>query len=186
MRLWEILVVAVGLAMDAFAVSVGKGLATKRLGLRHPLLAGAWFGAFQLLMPLVGAFLGSRFRRYIDSFDHWVAFLLLAAIGGKMVWEALHEGEGAADDAWGVQAMLVLAVATSVDAMAAGLSFAFLDVSLFTPCLLIGAVTFALSAGGVVLGRRFGDRLGGKAEAVGGVLLVLIGMKILAEHSGLI
>ncbi len=236
----ELLLIGVGLSMDAFAVAVCKGLAMKRVNYRHALVIALMFGGFQALMPLVGWALGTQFEQYITPVDHWIAFVLLAFIGGKMLWEALHgeagagdgaaaEGEagaeaagtssggtvgagteaagtsgagaavaGATGDFGAAQAtgeakerldmreLVLMAIATSIDALAVGITFAFLQVDIVPAVALIGATTFVLSLGGVVLGNQFGARFEKPASVVGGVVLILIGLKILLEHLGVI
>lgn len=183
MSLWELFVIAVGLSMDAFAVSVCKGLSVGRARAGHCLTAGGYFGGFQMLMPLLGYLLGVRFQSLIASVDHWVAFVLLAAIGVNMIREARGEEENL-DSSFGMSAMLPLAVATSIDALAVGVTFAFLQVQIVPAVLFIGVTTFALSAAGVGIGARFGNRFGSKAELTGGIILILMGTKILLDHLG--
>ena len=185
MRLGELLLIAVGLSMDAFAVSVCKGLSVRRLSLRHALLAGLWFGGFQFLMPVLGWLVGYRFEALIASVDHWIAFVLLGLIGANMIKESFAEGEKLDDD-FGVRPMLLLAVATSIDALAVGVTFAFLEVRILPAASLIGVTTFVLSAAGIWIGHVFGKRFKAKAERLGGVILILIGLKILLEHLGII
>lgn len=182
----ELFILAVGLSMDAFAVSVCKGLAMKKVTLRKACLVGAWFGGFQALMPAIGCFLGTSFASYITRYDHWVAFVLLALIGANMIREALSRDEEKADDDLSVKAMLVLAVATSIDALAVGITFAFLEVNLLWAVLFIGAITFTLSAVGVKVGNVFGEKYKSRAELAGGAILVLLGVKILLEHLNLL
>lgn len=232
----ELLLIGVGLSMDAFAVAVCKGLAMKRVNYRHALVIALMFGGFQALMPLVGWALGTQFEQYITPVDHWIAFALLAFIGGKMLWEALHGeaetgdgaaaeeeagteavgtssggtvgagaeaagmsvvgatgGSGAARQATGeakerldMRELVLMAIATSIDALAVGITFAFLQVDIVPAVALIGATTFVLSLGGVVLGNQFGARFEKPASVVGGVVLILIGLKILLEHLGII
>lgn len=183
----ELLLTAVALAMDAFAVSMCKGLGMRRRSVKNTLIIGAFFGAFQALMPLAGFLLGTQFARYITRFDHWLVFVLLAFIGGKMVYDAVR-GEDEADcengDRLDFAQLVVMAFATSVDALAVGISFAFLQVAILPSILCIGLVTFALSVVGVAIGRRFGARWRKKAAVFGGVVLMLIGLKILLEHLG--
>ena len=186
MDLFELLLIAVGLSMDAFAVSVCKGLSVQRLRPRHYLLTGAWFGGFQALMPSAGYLLGSAFEQYIVSFDHWIAFALLSLIGGNMIKESLSGEEEEADASFAVRTMFLLAVATSIDALAVGVTFAFLRVSILPAVTLIGVCTFLISAAGVKVGNVFGARYKSKAELAGGTVLVLIGLKILLEHLGLL
>lgn len=187
MSISELLLIAVGLSMDVFAVSICKGLATKKVGVKHMLIVGLWFGGFQALMPLIGYFLGSTFEEYITRFDHWVAFVLLALIGGNMIREALSGEEEKANDSLGVREMLTLAVATSIDALAVGVTFALLPgVNIAAAVSFIGVITFVISAAGIKVGNAFGSKCKSKAELAGGVILVLIGLKILLEHLGVI
>ena len=179
----ELLLIAVGLSMDAFAVSICKGLSVQRLRWSHALTAGAWFGAFQALMPLAGWLLGTRFEGIITSVDHWVAFVLLVLIGGNMVKESRGACE-ALDASFAVRAMLPLAVATSIDALAVGVTFAFLGVDILPAVCFIGCTTFVLSAVGVKAGSVFGARFQSRAELFGGVVLIAMGVKILLEHLG--
>lgn len=183
MNWFDLFVIAVGLSMDAFAVSVCKGLAVPRVGKRHVMTVGIYFGGFQALMPLIGYLLGRQFESMITSVDHWIAFVLLAVIGGNMAREALGGGEEEEPDgSFDFRTMLPLAVATSIDALAVGVTFAFLNVSIIPAVLLIGATTFALSAGGLQVGNVFGTRYKSKAELVGGIILICLGGKILVEH----
>ena len=183
----EILLIAIALSMDAFAVSVCKGLSVPKLLPRHALTVGLYFGGFQALMPLIGYFLGSTFEEYITRFDHWVAFVLLALIGGNMIREALSGEEEKANDLLGVREMLTLAVATSIDALAVGVTFALLPgVNIAAAVSFIGVITFVISAAGIKVGNAFGTKCKSKAELAGGVILILIGLKILLEHLGVI
>lgn len=189
MSFMELVLIAVGLSMDAFAVAICKGLSVQKLGWKHYLTVGAWFGGFQALMPTLGYLLGTTFERYITSVDHWVAFVLLCLIGGSMLKEGLakeeEEKEERAD--FDFKSMLLLAVATSIDALAVGITFALLpDVNIFSAVGLIGTITFCLSAVGLKVGNIFGLKYKSKAEVVGGVILILIGVKILLEHLGVI
>ena len=187
MDILELLLIAAGLSMDAFAVSICKGLSVQRLKPRHYLLTGAWFGGFQALMPSIGFLLGSAFDQYISAFDHWIAFVLLAFIGGNMVRESLSGDEECHDDSFGLRTMFLLAVATSIDALAVGVTFALLpDVHILSAVSLIGAATFLLSALGLKVGNVFGLRYKARAELAGGVILVLMGLKILLEHLGIL
>lgn len=186
MNLAELFIIAVGLSMDAFAVSVCKGLSVPKMKVSHALICGAYFGGFQALMPSLGYLLGSQFEAMITQIDHWVAFVLLGIIGVNMIKEAREEDEECLDCSFGFGAMLPLAVATSIDALAVGVTFAFLRVDIFWAVLFIGSVTFILSAIGVKVGNVFGTRYKSKAELVGGVILVLMGVKILLEHLGLL
>ena len=181
----ELLLIAVGLSMDAFAVSVCKGLSVRKLSVKHALLAGLYFGGFQFLMPVLGWLLGYRFEALITSVDHWIAFVLLALIGGNMVRESFTDAEKLDDD-FSFRAMLPLAVATSIDALAVGVTFAFLEVRILPAAGLIGVTTFLLSALGICIGHVFGMRWKAWAERIGGIILVLIGLKILLEHLGIL
>lgn len=173
---------AVGLAMDAFAVSICKGLAQQKLSLKHMLIAGLWFGGFQALMPTLGYFLGSQFRDKITAIDHWIAFILLGFIGVNMMRESLDKGDVCPVGGMGVKEMFPLAVATSIDALAVGITFAFLKVNILVAAGLIGIVTFVISGIGVRVGNIFGSRYKSRAELAGGIILVLMGLKILLEH----
>ena len=173
---------AVGLAMDAFAVSICKGLAQQKLSLKHMLIAGLWFGGFQALMPTLGYFLGSQFRDKITAIDHWIAFILLGLIGVNMIRESLDKGDVCPVGGMGVKEMFPLAVATSIDALAVGITFAFLKVNILVAAGLIGIVTFVISGIGVRVGNIFGSRYKSRAELAGGIILVLLGLKILLEH----
>lgn len=186
MGLAELIVLAVALSMDAFAVAVCKGLALDKVNWRRAAIVGLWFGGFQAGMPLLGWLLGYQFQSYITSVDHWIAFGLLALIGGNMIRESLSKEEEAADASLAFTAMLLLAVATSIDALAVGVTFAFLRVNVWQAVLLIGVTTFLLSMAGVKIGNLFGVRYKKKAEFVGGAVLVLLGLKILLEHLGVL
>ena len=182
MQLWEIFLIAVGLSMDAFAVSVCKGLSVGRVKIAHAVIAGLYFGGFQALMPLIGYFIGGRFSALIAQFDHWVVFALLTLIGINMIREAFGDEEKT-DPSFSVKAMLPLALATSIDALAVGVSFAFMEgVFIFSAVALIGATTFILSFAGVKVGGVFGAKYRSKAELVGGIVLILMGIKILVEQ----
>ena len=178
----ELLVLALGLSMDAFAVSICKGLSAPKLQAKHCLICGVYFGGFQALMPLIGWALGIRFQSMITNIDHWIAFVLLAVIGANMIKESFSKEEECPDASFGFKTMLTLAVATSIDALAVGVTFAFLDVSIVPAVLLIGATTFVCSAVGVKIGNVFGNRFQSKAEFLGGLVLIAIGLKILIEH----
>lgn len=187
MGLLELFLLAVGLSMDAFAVAVCKGLSTRTLSVRHYLIIGAWFGGFQAIMPTLGYFLGSTFQKYIESFDHWVAFMLLCLIGGNMIRESLSKEQEETDASFGVKSMALLAVATSIDALAVGITFALIpNVNVPAAVSFIGCITFILSGVGLKVGNLFGLRYKSKAELCGGVILILIGVKILLEHLGII
>ena len=176
-----LVLLAVGLAMDAFAVSICKGMAMKTPPLRSMLVIGLWFGFFQALMPTIGFYLGGAFYDLISDFDHWIAFILLALIGINMVREGLSGEEEDSDPGVGPKLMLMLAIATSIDALAVGISLAMTEDSILCPAMTIGLMTFAISAVGVKIGSVFGDRFGSKAEIAGGTILVLIGLKLLLE-----
>ena len=182
MSLFTLLTLAVGLSMDAFAVAVCKGLAMKKISFRHMALVGLWFGGFQAMMPLIGYILGAQFAEKIQAFDHWIAFAFLTFIGASMLKEAFGKEEEEADDRLDPKTMLILAVATSIDALAVGVSLAFLQVNVVASCSFIGVVTFVISAAGVKIGHVFGLKYKAKAEMAGGVILILIGLKILIEH----
>lgn len=184
MELWELLLIGVGLSMDAFAVSICKGLTARQATLGRCLTAGAYFGGFQALMPLLGYLLGTRLEAFIVNVDHWIAFVLLGVIGFNMVREAGKEEE--VDPSFGPGAMLPLAVATSIDALAVGVTFACLRVEILPAIAIIGTTTLLLSGAGVKLGSAFGARYKAGAELAGGVVLILMGTKILLEHTGLI
>ncbi len=187
MGLWDLFILALGLSMDAFAVSICKGLGLGKIRLKHMCLAGAWFGGFQALMPLIGFYLGRFFADIITAYDHWIAFLLLAVIGGKMIWEALDsDGPEDVDAAMDPKTMFILAVATSIDALAVGVTFAFLEVDILPAVLFIGCTTFLCSAVGVKVGSVFGAKYKQKAELAGGGALILIGLKLLLEGLGIL
>lgn len=189
----ELALIAIGLSMDAFAVSVCKGLGMRTLNWRHALVIALFFGAFQGIMPVIGWALGTQFESYITSIDHWIAFGLLAFIGGKMLWDAFREdGDECVQCAEGekprldVKELVMLAVATSIDALAVGITFAFLRVDIVPAALTIALTTFVLSFIGVAAGNSFGSRFRKPATVAGGVVLVLIGVKILLEHLGIL
>lgn len=187
LSLLELFLIAVGLSMDAFAVSICKGLSTKKLTARHYLIIGLWFGGFQAIMPAIGYLLGSTFERYITAVDHWVAFVLLSLIGAGMIREALSKEEDKVNDSFAPLTMLLLALATSIDALAVGITFALLpDVNIAAAVSYIGVITCVLSAIGLKVGNVFGLRYKAKAEFVGGAILILIGLKILLEHLGIL
>lgn len=182
----DLFLIAAALSMDAFAVAICKGLSVKKAGAGHVLTVGIYFGGFQALMPLVGFLLGFKFEKFIVSVDHWIAFVLLAVIGGNMIKEALGGEDDEVNYSFSFKTMLPLAVATSIDALAVGISFAFLGVDIVTAALLIGVTTFVISGAGVVVGNIFGAKYKAKAELAGGIVLILIGLKILLEHLGII
>ena len=195
MNLLELFILSIGLAMDAFAVAICKGLSIKKLKLKQPVIVGLYFCIFQALMPLIGYLLGKQFSDKIASIDHWVAFILLSAIGGNMIWEVLKKEdesccaeETVTDDenVLNFKSMIVLAVATSIDALAVGVTFAFLKVNIIMATSAIGFITFVISMAGVYIGKLFGCRLKTKAELAGGIILVCLGTKILLEHLGIL
>lgn len=186
MGIIELILLSVGLGMDAFAVSICKGISMKKMDWKKACIIGLYFGGFQAIMPVIGYFLGSTFESLITNFDHWVAFVLLAIIGGNMIKESFSkEGENMSSDV-SFKTMLILAIATSIDALAVGITFAFFKVNLILAITLIGIITFALSVIGTKVGNRFGDTYENKAELVGGVILILLGLKILLEHLGIL
>lgn len=192
MGLTELLLLAVGLSMDAFAVSICKGLKMRKINYKHACIIGLFFGGFQALMPLIGWALGRQFSSYIESVDHWIAFGLLLFIGGKMAIEAIKEKDeedgGNSDDLQklDIKELFILAIATSIDALAVGITFAFLNVSILPAISIIGVTTFLFSVVGVAIGNKFGAKYKSKAELVGGIVLMLIGTKILLEGIGVI
>lgn len=186
MSLAELFIIAVGLSMDAFAVAICKGLSVCTLRPRHALITGLYFGGFQMMMPLVGYLLGVRFQSLITSVDHWIAFVLLALIGGNMIRESRDTDEENLSDSFSFGSMLPLAVATSIDALAVGVTFAFLQVRIVPAVSFIGATTFILSCIGVKVGNVFGAKYKSRAELFGGVVLILMGLKILLEHLGIL
>lgn len=181
----ELFLLAVGLSMDAFAVSVCKGLAMRKITVRKASVVGLWFGGFQALMPLLGYFLGVQFQDKITAIDHWIAFILLGIIGVNMVREAMSGDCENTSDSLDIKTMFVLAVATSIDALAVGITFAFLQVDIIAAVSFIGVTTFLLSAAGVKIGNVFGTKYKAKAELAGGIILILLGAKILLEHLGI-
>ena len=187
MALWSVFFVALGVSADAFAVALGKGLHMRRFNMRNALIIAAAFGLFQGVMPVIGWFLGTQFASYITGIDHWVAFVLLGLIGGKMLWEAFSNPEDTEiDDRLKLRELLVLSVATSVDALAVGLSLAFLAISITETAVLIAATTFVLTIAGIVIGHRAGVKFRRPAEIAGGLILILIGTRILLDHLGIL
>lgn len=186
MGLLELFIIAVGLSMDAFAVAICKGLSVRALRPRHAVVTGLYFGGFQSLMPLIGYFLGVRFQSLITSVDHWIAFVLLALIGGNMIRESRNTDEESLSDSFSFATMLPLAIATSIDALAVGVTFAFLQVDIVPAVCFIGVTTFILSCVGVKIGNVFGAKYKSRAELFGGVVLILMGCKILLEHLGVL
>lgn len=193
MNLMGIFLIGVGLSMDAFAVAITKGITMKELNVKNAVKIAGFFGIFQGIMPLIGWLVGVRFSVYVEKFDHWIAFILLAFIGGKMVYEAYKNEDECAvavvsdkEEVLNYKELLLLAIATSIDALAVGVSFAFLQVEIIKSVILIGITTFAISFIGVVMGRKLGCLFQKGAEIFGGIILMLIGLKILFEHTGII
>ena len=186
MGLLELFILAVGLSMDAFAVSVCKGLAMPKISVKKAVIVGIWFGGFQALMPALGYLLGSQFKDSITAVDHWIAFILLGIIGGNMIREACSGECEKENDSLDIKTMFLLAVATSIDALAVGITFAFLKVNIVAAVSFIGATTFIISAAGVKIGNIFGTKYKAKAELAGGVILILLGLKVLLEHLGVL
>lgn len=182
MQTWELLIIAVGLSMDAFAVSICKGLSMNKMSWKNAVITGVYFGGFQAGMPLIGYFLGVQFQDKITSIDHWIAFVLLALIGANMVKGSFSKEEEKLDASFSFRSMAVLAIATSIDALAIGVSFAFLNVSIIPAVSFIGVITFFLSVYGVKIGNVFGEKYKSKAELAGGLILILMGIKILIQH----
>lgn len=182
----SLLLLAIGLSMDAFAVAICKGLSTRELNWEKMAIVGLWFGGFQALMPTVGYFLGSVFEQYITAIDHWVAFILLGLIGANMIRESLSKEEEAVDASFAFKPMLVMAVATSIDALAVGIPFPSLGVNIVVAASFIGVTTFLLSALGVKIGNLFGARYKSVSERIGGIILILLGTQILLEHLGIL
>ncbi|NLL56437.1 MAG: manganese efflux pump MntP family protein [Clostridiales bacterium] len=186
MGMWELIVVSISIAMDAFAVAICKGLAMKKSTLKNAVIVGLWFGAFQCFMPLVGFAIGSLFSANISAYDHWVAFILLVIIGIEMISNALSPKQTEEDSSLSIKTMATLALATSIDALAVGVGFAFLKINIYIAVLTTGVVSFALSAVGVKIGSHFGIKHKKKAELMGGIALILIAIKIVLEHLGII
>lgn len=186
MSIFEIIVISFGLAMDAFAVSVCKGLSMQKIMWKNTIIIACYFGLFQALMPVLGFLLGSSFAVIVKNIDHWIAFILLTIIGGNMIKESRDDEIEKRNDRIDVKTMLVLSIATSIDALAVGITFAFFKINIILAVLIIGIITYILSILGVVIGNKFGDKLQNKAELIGGIILILIGTKILFEHLGII
>ena len=185
MGFFELLIIAIGLSMDAFAVAICRGLAMHNMSYKNALITGAFFGVFQAGMPLIGYLIGTQFKDYITSFDHWIAFAILTIIGINMIRES-REPYDAAERSFGFKKMTVLSLATSIDALTVGVTFAFLRVSIVPAISVIGVTTFGLSFAAVKLGNVFGSRFKSKAELAGGIILIGMGLKILLEHLGVI
>lgn len=187
MSIFELIVLSIGLSMDAFAVAICKGLSAKQIKPRHAVITGLYFGGFQALMPITGYFLGFYFQKLIENFDHWVAFVLLSLIGANMIRESLSkDDEEIASDSFALRFMLPMAVATSIDALAVGITLAFLKVNIWSSASIIGITTFCFSAAGIALGKTLGAKFKSKAEFIGGLILILIGLKIILEHTAII
>lgn len=187
MSLTELFILAVGLAMDTFAVSVCKGLAMARCTVKKSMICGAWFGGFQALMPALGYLLGYQFRSYITAVDHWIAFVLLGLIGLSMIREALSKDEEPENDSLDVKTMFLLAVATSIDALVVGITFAFLpDTNIVAAVSFIGIITFIISSAGVKIGNVFGAKYRSRAELAGGIILIILGTRVLLDHIGIL
>lgn len=188
MEIFELILLSIGLGMDAFAVSVCKGISMKKMNWKKASLIGLYFGGFQAVMPILGYFFGTSFESFITNIDHWIAFILLVIIGAKMIQEAFQKDkdEDEYNEDISVKTMLILSIATSIDALAVGITFAFLKVDLVLAVSLIGIITFILSVLGTKIGNRFGDKYKSKAELIGGIILILIGLKILLEHLAII
>ena len=182
MKLIEIIVIGIGLALDAFAVSVCKGLSMKTIKLNNMVIIALYFGVFQAFMPVLGYFLGSAFSELVQKVDHWIAFIMLVLIGTKMIKESTDDEIEKRNDRVDIKTMTLLALATSIDALAVGITFAFFEVNLLLAIIIIGTITFSLSILGVLIGNHFGNRFQNKAELMGGMILILIGLKILLEH----
>ena len=184
MGLFEIILIGLGLGMDSFAVAICKGLAMKKMNWNKAIVIGIYFGVFQAIMPIIGYFLGVNFQNVIVEFDHWIAFVLLGSIGLNMLKDAYSKENDSFDDCVEVKTMIVLAIATSIDALAVGITFAFLQVNIVVSVVVIGVIAFSLSVIGVVLGNLFGNKYEKRAEIFGGVILIFMGCKILIEHLG--
>jgi putative Mn2+ efflux pump MntP len=183
MGITEIIIIAIGLSMDAFAVSITLGLSIKRLNVKEILIPGIYFGFFQALMPLIGYLAGTIFADKIQNLDHWIAFALLGIIGGKMIWESFsQDGKKVKENSFRFVTILLLAIATSIDALAVGVTFAFFEINIFLTIIIIGLITFCISIGGVKIGNLFGAKYKSKAEFIGGAVLLILGLKILVEH----
>ena len=182
MKLLELVLLGIGLAMDAFAVSICKGLSMKKMSWKNAIIIALYFGIFQAVMPLIGYLLGTTFESFVTSIDHWIAFILLSLIGGNMIKEAFDSEDENKNDKVDFKTMIVLAVATSIDALAVGITFAFFDVNLPLAISIIGIITFCISMFGVKIGNKFGDKYQNKAEFTGGLILIILGIKILIEH----
>ena len=186
MEFLDLLLISLGVAMDAFAVAVGKGLSMKKIKYKNVIIVGMYFGIFQALMPAIGYFLGKNFENLITSIDHWIAFILLVLIGMSMLKEAFSKNPEEHNDSIDFKTMVILAIATSIDALAVGITFAFLQVNMLLATIMIGIVTFAICVIVVKIGNKFGNKYERKAETVGGLILIFMGIKILLEHLAII
>ena len=186
MKLYEIIFISIGLAMDAFAVSACKGLSMKKINWKNLIIIALYFGIFQAFMPIIGYFLGNTFSLVVQKIDHWIAFILLGAIGANMIKESRDDELEKRNDNVDFKTMVVLAIATSIDALAVGVTFAFFEVNLLLAITIIGVITVILSMIGVFIGNKFGDKFQNKAELTGGIILIIIGLKILLEHLGIL
>ena len=186
MGILEVVLIAIGLAMDAFAVSICKGLSMKKMSWKKAIIIGGYFGIFQGLMPVIGYFLGTTFENLVTKIDHWIAFVLLVFIGINMLKEAFGNESENCNDNVDFKTMVVLAIATSIDALAVGITFAFLKTNIVLASILIAIITFVVCIIGVKIGNKFGDKYERKAETVGGLILILMGIKILLEHLSII
>lgn len=182
MGILEIILIGVGLAMDAFAVAVCKGLSMKKMNWKNAIIIALYFGIFQAVQPIIGYLLGTTFSGFVKGVDHWIAFILLVMIGGNMIKESFDDEQNKKNDSIDIKTMLLLAVATSIDALAVGITFAFFKTNIILAVTIIGVVTFVLSILGVKIGNRFGNKFQNKAELTGGIILIIIGLKILLEH----
>lgn len=186
MGIFEIVLIGSGLAMDAFAVSICKGLSMKKMSWKSAIIIGLYFGIFQACMPVIGYFLGTTFSGFVESADHWVAFILLSTIGINMIKNSFSGEDNSKNDCIDFKTMSLLAIATSIDALAIGITFSFFEINLTLSVMLIGLITFLLSIIGVKIGNKFGDKFQSKAEFAGGIILIIIGLKILLEHLGIL
>ena len=186
MGILEIILISFSLAMDAFAVSICKGLSMDKFNLKKAIIIGLYFGIFQAIMPIFGYLLGTSFSNLVENIDHWIAFILLAIIGGNMIKESFDDEVEKRNDNIDFKTMIILAIATSIDALAVGITFAFFKMNILIPVIIIGIITFVMSMIGVKIGNKFGDKFQNKAELVGGIILICIGIKILVEHLGII
>lgn len=186
MGIAELLILSIGLAMDAFAIAICKGLSMKKMDWKKAIIIALYFGVFQAIMPIIGYFLGNRFEKIIVQYNHWIALILLGSIGINMIKEAINNSENNIDDSVNFKVMCILAIATSIDALAVGVTFAALEVNLMFAICIIGIITYITSIIGVKIGNIFGDKYGKNAQITGGIILILLGIKILLEHLGII